>query len=764
VNNAVLSFGGGNLQQQIVQVDVLTNSLTPTPVNGVPITFDSPPPWVQIAVNQPYTPPNSPVSTTLLTISVDPMHPSDQAEIFIHSSTAEVNGGVVVARPMPGSMSLPGSTDHFYIATDPATALLQTRPQQESLSCKTNGPSTSQNVSVFAADNVSSIPFNYSVSYLQGQQWLQVDQLGNTTLSVLALTANCAGLAPGTYQALVTLLVNGSTTDAQIPVTLTVTAPDIAPVLMLSSTNLNFDYDKTRRTSVSGLSSKVHVSGNVAIQFTTSVQVLQGAGWLTVDKAGATTDTDLTITADASFLAASPIPYRGTVFVNYTGGQAIVNVAFTVSSTAAQVTQVFPLYIDDVLLGIQNLFTVFNTDVGASNYTIALNPAIDWSPLTGALGPHAFSSIATSGQNISTGWSQAAFDPKVRVFQWMQMAGLQEETAIPPMTSGLTDFLVPFDNLQDDTWLMVSNAGSVNSSCNVSAWTEGGATRQLGGIVVGAQAAIFTDLNQTPPIAGLRGVMELVCNQPLFPLAHRWGSYFGPAAHEAFSRGGALGSTTSVLGTALDGPAYRTNIVLTNTGTQSQAYSLRVWQTRSAGPVSGMIPDSQLTGTVPASGEVTLATQGNGSATSPLAQQAGPLPWVELTAAGTVKAVLVYQQGLDLSSPGGETAIVSGKATGRSFVFPFDNTQGYSTAAAIVNATAQQANLSLHGHNADGTDLGIQPLAIGPGQSGFVQFNGSSSFALRRGYVELMSDNDVTVTLIRSTPTGAFSVFAPAAP
>lgn len=187
-------------------------------------------------------------------------------------------------------------------------------------------------VSVQIASPVSGIQFLAR----SNQPWVTVAPTSGTIPSAITLTFVTTGMAPGTYEAIVTIAPSGAN-ELNIPVSLTIQSQAALTVAPLT---LAVNY--VQGTPAPAASTVALTSSGVAINFT-AVATSTG-NWLSVTPASGTTTatggaaTNLTITANPAGLA--PGTYTGTVAVTGTNSSSpaqTVTVTLTVSAVSPAV-------------------------------------------------------------------------------------------------------------------------------------------------------------------------------------------------------------------------------------------------------------------------------------------------------------------------------------------------------------------------------------------------------------------------------------------
>ncbi|MEZ5354115.1 MAG: IPT/TIG domain-containing protein [Bryobacteraceae bacterium] len=158
--------------------------------------------------------------------------------------------------------------------------------------------------------------------------WLSVTK-GGTTPSPITITANPAGLAPGSYTAVVVVSsCVASNPPRRITVTFTVTGPVTTPALSVNPANLSFTAVAGAQPAAQNLN--VTTTG-VAQSFTVTQSTTSGGNWLTVSPVTGSTPATLSVAANTTGLAAGS--YDGQVRIATTGGTPI-NVPVRLTVTA----------------------------------------------------------------------------------------------------------------------------------------------------------------------------------------------------------------------------------------------------------------------------------------------------------------------------------------------------------------------------------------------------------------------------------------------
>jgi uncharacterized protein (TIGR03437 family) len=141
--------------------------------------------------------------------------------------------------------------------------------------------------------------------------WLQLSPVRGTTPATIVVTANPAGLPPGTYGGNIAVSTFGVTNPVSIPVTLTITG---APQLTVAPTQLFFAYPIG---GTAPAAQTLTLSGNDGpLAFTASA----GSLWLGVTPSSGTTPATLAVSVNPAGLAVGT--YNGTINITQAGSVA----------------------------------------------------------------------------------------------------------------------------------------------------------------------------------------------------------------------------------------------------------------------------------------------------------------------------------------------------------------------------------------------------------------------------------------------------------
>jgi N-acetylneuraminic acid mutarotase len=187
------------------------------------------------------------------------------------SGTSALAAGII-STSNGAAPPFPATWDFFEVVPDaaPSKSLLAS-PNSLAFESAQGGASRSANVALTASDSAGA---TYSVT--DNAAWVTVTPTSGTTPSSVMVTVNPAGLAPGTYQAVVTATSSGYS-PVEVPVTLSVTASSSPYSLVLSANE--------RRSNPQPLDGKT-VSGGIYVSTTPDTGVRQVRFF--IDNVGAT--------------------------------------------------------------------------------------------------------------------------------------------------------------------------------------------------------------------------------------------------------------------------------------------------------------------------------------------------------------------------------------------------------------------------------------------------------------------------------------------
>jgi uncharacterized protein (TIGR03437 family) len=303
------SFAYQQLQSLPTDIQIAVTS------NGVPLPFTASAtttaggPWLTVTTNGASTP-------AVIDLSVTPQNLAAgvyQGTVTITSSTA-TNSPISIAVTLTVSPAL----------------VLNSQPNAVTFSVQQNGPPITPQTVLLTTSGLPSDTLPFTIGTDPTAPWLSASGAGPAP-ATLTITANPAGLPPGTYQGTVPLMAPAAgNSPLNIPVTLTVTA---APTISASPASLSFTY-RQLDPAPSPVSFSVTSSGT-NLQFNATIS--PSSSWLhaaiTRNLAGQTPST-IDVTIDPTGLA--PGSYQSSIVLTASAaGNSPLTVPVTLTVTSA---------------------------------------------------------------------------------------------------------------------------------------------------------------------------------------------------------------------------------------------------------------------------------------------------------------------------------------------------------------------------------------------------------------------------------------------
>ena len=180
------------------------------------------------------------------------------------------------------------------------------------------GQAQPANQSVTVGSPTGNLGYTLSATTNGGQSWLILSSTTGSAPGSFVVSANPAGLGPGTYQGTITITPNGNAPQT-IPATLVVSATSL---LVASPTSLSFTSPQgSVATSFQNVS--ITSTDSTIINFNVATTTNTGSNWLLVNAATGATPGVLTISANPNGLA--PGTYTGTVALTATSPTTVTN-------------------------------------------------------------------------------------------------------------------------------------------------------------------------------------------------------------------------------------------------------------------------------------------------------------------------------------------------------------------------------------------------------------------------------------------------------
>lgn len=665
------------------------------------------------------------------------------------------------------SVSANPQTVRVRLIVQPATTLSATPAALAFTQASGGAPPAAQTVSVSATAFAN---FQVTTSTNSGGAWLSVNPAGGSTPGTLNVSVNASTLAAGVYNGSIGISSGDvNNTPRVIPVTLTVTAPTLSltppAVTLLAPPG-----------STTPVTQQVSVSAGTAA-FTTSVAVVSGGSWLSVNPTSGTAPATVTVSANPTGLPAGT--YQGTVIFTAPGvanSPQTLQVTLNVATAPPPGRQLLSQIADGA--GWKTTMTLVNLDTTPASFTLTfyssdgslLRLPIEGTPgrletISGVIPVGGSRTILTAGTDttLSQGWAELTSSQQVSglgVFR-QRVSGRPDQEAGVSVTTPTSRFVLPFDNTQG----FVSSMALVNTNTTIARAVTGTPRDESGNTLLGDSVNLpskghvaFEMAQRFPSMSGRRGSVEFVAPGPDFSalgLRFNPGGAFTslPALEVPQTTSGA--PTTQVISQIADGGGeWKTTVTLVNLDTVPAPFTLRFWNqqgTTLAIPIAGGSATDVIEGTIPVGGTRVIETQGGAT---PLVQA-----WAELTSTRHISGVGVFRQS-GAGRPDQEAA-VSLTSAGTRFVLPFDNTDNFVTSMALVNTSANIGTaVSIVIRDEAGQQIGTDTISLtGRGHNAFQLRERLAATRNRRGTVEFTSTSQITGLGLRFNPGGAFTSF-----
>lgn len=271
--------------------------------------------------------------------------------------------------------------------------------------------------SLVVQGSLAGLDFQVAIDTGTSGNWLSVDAASASTPRLLSVIADPANLAPGTYNATITISP-AAATPAKLPVTVTFqVGPALPPQLSADKTNLSFTFPRGAGARAANIN-VANIGGGV-LNFTASAKTATGGNWLSVSppsgKALPGKPVPIVVTADPTGL--NPGTYTGTISLAPDRGSVVaIPVVVTVSNLAQALllTQSGISFTAVAQGGIvpSQSFGVINPGTGVLNWTVStstLSGGTSWlsaSPGSGASDPSQTApqvQVSVSAANLAAG-------------------------------------------------------------------------------------------------------------------------------------------------------------------------------------------------------------------------------------------------------------------------------------------------------------------------------------------------------------------------
>jgi len=218
----------------------------------------------------------------------------------------------------------------------------------------------------------------------------------------------------------------------------------------------------------------------------------------------------------------------------------------------------------------------------------------------------------------------------------------------------------------------------------------------------------------------------------------------------------AVRSNRLAISQVADGDNWRTTIILVNTDQEPAPFTIRFYDANGqpiAIDLEGIGRLAEYSATILVGGSHIIETDG----TSPTLRQG----WAEVTAQRSIGGRAIFRQQV-LDGAESEAGVPLGSVSSGPLLLPFDNTQGFVTSAALLNANPSAAStLMLRFRDEDGQILSTESLALRPRSRETFEFPSRfRAVAGRRGVVEISASTPGLAVLgLRFNPRGSFTSF-----
>ena len=735
------------------QTIALTSSGSPVNVTVSASTNSGGTQWLIVSPTGQLTTP------TQITVSIQP---TGLAAGTTYTGNVQINSS-------GGTVNVPVS---LLVSNNP---IIAANPASLTFTAQAGSASASQSLALNSSGAALAYTLSSAVTSPAGGNWLQVPTQSGTTGGTVTVSVNTAGLAVGTYNAVINVSAptagNGS---LAVPVTLNIAA---GPVLQFNVHSLSFAFQMNQSQPLSQTISIGSTSGTVG--YTVSTQTANMQPWLNVSATSGTAPGNLVVSVNTAGMAVGT--YTGTISLTPTG-----------LSNNPQTIQVTLVVSNSALFVLSPSAATFTTTVGsgASSFQNLAVTSTDGTPIP-------FSVVAST--SIGSNWllvSSTSGTVPANLSITANPAGLAVGTYTGTVTIAATT--VPVAN-SPQTFPVTLNVVS-SSSINVSA-TSLAFSQALNGVAPASQTLSVTSSGASTGGGQITFAAAVSLNQGQNWLTVNPSNATTPANLTVTANGAGLTTGT-----------YTGQIILSSPGVNSQTVNvtLTVGSTGGGGFTSaGSMPQIASAGLAATGNWTTTFTIVNNGASAtaihmnffddngnplPLPQifpQTSPAPvgtaatldrtlgpgavlivqttgpstqavqtgWAQLLYNGNVGAYAVFGQSTNGASTQ-EAVVPLETRTPGSFVIPFDTTGGYATGVALANVSTAAANITLIIRDDNGVALQSTTLSLAAqGHTSFDLVSRFGATAQRRGTLEFQTPagGQISVLGLRFPSGPAFS-------
>lgn len=205
-----------------------------------------------------------------------------------------------------------------------------------------------------------------------------------------------------------------------------------------------------------------------------------------------------------------------------------------------------------------------------------------------------------------------------------------------------------------------------------------------------------------------------------------------------------------------DGVGWKTTIILANTDTVPANFTLNFWKadgTPLSLPLIGQGSQQQVTGQIPVNGAMTLETPGGAAGTFSQG-------WGQLTTSNSIGGATIFRASVP-GRPDFEASVPVLTPVGQRLILPYDNSNGFATAVALVNPDPNNAAvITANAYDEGGNLLGSSVIINLPpnGQLAFALTDKFAASAGHRGAANFSSSGALLTGLgLRFSPAGPFT-------
>ena len=576
--------------------------------------------------------------------------------------------------------------------------------------------------------------------------WIGINSLAGATPGNINVSVNTNGIAAGTYYGSVTVAsATASNSPQVVPVLLIASSPGLS----LNPASLTFNY----QTGSGGLSpSFLSISScGAPLDFKMSTPQVS---WLSIDTLSGTTPASANITVNPANLSKGT--YQTTITISSAAAGSSQNIPVTLvvrdSPTLIVSPSALSFYYE------QGFPTpspqTFSVSGGNTNFTASASTAFGGKWLfinnVGGTTPDTLgvtvqpTSLApgTYTGTISIGSAGASNSP-VSIPVTLTVAKAGHLTASPASLSFDAQVGSPISQGQTIT---VSSTGS---QLGFETLFNGGGWVSLSPTPHGSTGTVNGETGEVTSAPALVSVSAITAGLAA-------GTYSGTITITPDSGEPATNIPVTLtirdnhlrIPQVADGSGWKTTIVLVNTDSDPAPYTLSfrdAFGIPIALPLQGIGPVTSYSDVIPVGGSRTIETQGTASN---LIQG-----WGEVVAAKSINGTAIFRQHA-AGSVDTEGAVPLKSSSGIHFLVPFDNTQGFVTAMAMLNPdSARTATVNIVFRDENGQQISTGSLVLGPGtRQAFVLPNQFSGLANQRGVAEFTSAVEVSALGLRASP------------